>query len=138
MSSLVETLYPLPDLRRTPLSLLAWWESRRLKYNLAVGTAGLVTITCLCLSTLLLPGSQLPPLQGLVMGSAIYGLAANVCYSLGWSMEMAARLVWGHRAPLMGPLLFREGLIFSVGLTLLPNLLLTVIVVGQFLALLLP
>mgnify|MGYP006185653499 CR=1 FL=1 len=45
MSSLVETLYPLPDLRRTPLSMLRWWESRRLRYNLLVGSAGLVTLS---------------------------------------------------------------------------------------------
>jgi hypothetical protein len=138
MSSLVETLYPLPDLRRTPISLLRWWESRRLVYNAAVGTAGLVTLATLSLSTLLLPASQLPPLHGLVIGSMMYGVMANVCYSLGWLVELLARLVWGPRAPRMGPLLFREGLIFSVGLTLLPILVTALIIIIRFLGFVLP
>jgi len=122
MSSLVETLYPLPDIRRTPLSLLRWWESRRVKYNLVVGSAGLVTLATMTLAALVLPSGQLPPLRGLAAVVLIYALLANACYSLGWVTEMVARLVWGNRAPFMGPLLFREGLIFSVGLTLLPIL----------------
>ena len=71
MSSLVETLYPLPELRRTPLTLLRWWESRRLTFNLAVGSAGLVTLTGLSLSSLVLPGGELPTLQGVVVGSLV-------------------------------------------------------------------
>ena len=122
MSSLVETLYPLPDIRRTPLSLLRWWESRRVKYNLVVGSAGLVTLATMTLAALVLPSGQLPPLRGLAAVVLIYALLANACYSLGWVTEVVARLVWGNRAPFMGPLLFREGLIFSVGLTLLPIL----------------
>lgn len=127
MSSLVETLYPLPDLRRTPWSLLRWWESRRLKFNLIVGSAGLVTLSAFGLASLVLPWVSLPPSPApLLAVISLYGLLANGCYTLGWLTELAARAVWGGRAPHMGPLLFREGLIFSVGLTLLPVLLLGV------------
>ena len=124
MSQLVEVLYPLPDIRRTPLSLLRWWESRRLTYNKAVGAAGLVTLTGFSIMALLppnpMPVSNLP---ALAVGAAVYGILANGCYSLGWLAELAARRLWGRRAPDVGPLLFRQGLIFSVGLTLLPLLL---------------
>ena len=44
MASLIDRLYPLPDYRRSTLSLLRWWESRRWFYNRAVGSAGLVTL----------------------------------------------------------------------------------------------
>jgi hypothetical protein len=54
---------------------------------------------------------------------AAYGLAANVCYSFGWGIELALKRIMGDRAPLIGPALFRQGLAFSVGLTLLPILL---------------
>ena len=131
MSSLVEALYPLPDFRRTPLSALGWWESRRLQYNLIVGSAGLVTLTCFTLYALTFPGAVLPTLQGLVIGSLAYGIAANVCYTLGWWAEMLARLVWGRTAPQMGPLLYRQGVIFSVGLTLLPILMLTAVALAR-------
>jgi hypothetical protein len=41
-------------------------------------------------------------------------------------MDVIAQRVWGRKAPDLGPLLFRQGLIFSVGLTLFPLLLASV------------
>src|SRR6202008_4401366 len=126
MSQLVEALYPLPDFRRTPLSTLRWWESRRLVFNKAVGASGLVTLAGVSVLFLLPPGtlgefSLLP----MIAVSVVYGVAANACYSLGWVAEIVARAVWGRRAPDLGPILFRQGLIFSVGLTLFPMFLMT-------------
>ena len=123
MSQLVETLYPLPDVRRTPLSQLRWWESRRLFYNKVVGAAGLVTLVGVPILFLLPPHSTVMGLPELAIASAVYGVLANGCYSLGWLVEVLACRVWGRKAPDLGPLLFRQGLIFSVGLTLLPLLL---------------
>ncbi len=119
MASLVEFLYPLPDYRRQPLTLLRWWESRRPIYNLCVGGAGLVTLASLWVITF---GDFDPLHPATVMGVVAYGVGANLCYSLGWGFEMVARWMWGSQAPDLGPLLFRQGLIFSVGLTLLPVL----------------
>jgi hypothetical protein len=34
-----------PTLVRSPLRVIQWWESRRLFYNVAVGTAGIATAT---------------------------------------------------------------------------------------------
>jgi hypothetical protein len=123
MSDLVEALYPLPDIRRTPLSLLKWWESRRLFYNKVVGAAGLVTLAGASILSLLPPHPTLVSLPELLIPALIYGVLANGCYSAGWLLELLARAAWGRRAPDLGPLLFRQGLIFSVGLTLLPLLL---------------
>lgn len=123
MSSLVNVLYPVPDLRRTPLSTLRWWESRRLVFNKAVGAAGLVTLAGMSLLFALPPYSSPVPFPEVLGPVAIYAIMANVCYTLGWQVELVARRVWGRSAPDLGPLLFRQGLIFSVGLTLLPLLL---------------
>jgi hypothetical protein len=99
------------------MTLLRWWESRRLFYNKVVGATGLLTLAGVFL---LLPGrGELMAPQAALMVLA-YGVMANVCYSLGWTVEMVARWVWGREAPVMGPLLYRQGLIFSVGLTLFP------------------
>jgi hypothetical protein len=119
MSALVEVLYPMPDTRRTAPSIVHWWESRRLLYNGVVGTTGLFTLAAVLL--LVPPGSGMEP-QGLVLFTLAYGVMANVCYSAGWVLELLARWAWGSGAPRVGPFLFREGLIFSVGLTLLPVL----------------
>lgn len=123
MSGLVEVLYPLPDMRRTPLSTVRWWESRRLVFNKAVGAAGVVTLAGVSLFAALPPHSSVVPLPMMVMAAAVYGVLANGCYTLGWMAELFARRVWGRSAPDLGPILFRQGLIFSVGLTLLPILL---------------
>lgn len=125
MSQLVDVLYPVPDLRRTGLSTVRWWESRRLQYNKIVGATGLGTIGAVALFAALPPsiwGGELS-LAPLFVGSMVYGVLANVCYTFGWMIELVARAVWGRQAPDLGPLLFRHGLIFSVGLTLLPVLL---------------
>ena len=134
MSSLANVLYPLPDLRRTPLSTVRWWESRRLTFNKAVGAAGLVTLAGMSFFLALPPFSEQMPLSFMAAGAAIYGLAANVCYSLGWMLELIARAAWGRNAPDVGPLLFRQGLIFSVGLTLLPIVMAALLWIGRSIA----
>ncbi|WP_420126566.1 hypothetical protein [Longimicrobium sp.] len=122
MSGLVEILYPLPDRRRTPLSTIRWWESRRLVFNQVLGATGLVSLIGMVFFAALPPNSVYVSLEVLV-GAAFYGALANVCYTLGWMIELLARLMWGRNAPNLGPLLFRQGTIFAVGLTFLPMLL---------------
>lgn len=123
MSSLVEVLYPVPNLRRTTLSTVRWWESRRMVFNKAVGAAGLVTLAGASLFLSLPPHGSVIPSEVMVMSAVVYGVLANGCYTLGWIAELIARRAWGRSSPDLGPLLFRQGLIFSVGLTLLPILL---------------
>ena len=122
MSSLVNVLYPVPDYRRTPLSTLRWWEARRLVFNQAVGATGMVTLAGVSFFCALPPHGSFMPGPEMLVAVAVYGILANVCYSLGWTLEILARRVWGRSAPDLGPLLFRQGLIFSVGLTLFPLL----------------
>jgi hypothetical protein len=118
MSALTRILFPLPDYRRTPMTLLRWWESRRLTYNVAVGGAGLLSLGVLEFFSVLpprLPGPAFP-WQGVV----VYVVLANLGYSLGWAVEVGMRALWKERAPDAGPAMFRQGLTFAVGLTLLP------------------
>jgi hypothetical protein len=134
MSSLVEVLYPVPDIRRTPLSTVRWWESRRLTFNKAVGSAGLVTLAGVSLLFALPPYAEVLEFPGLLIAAAVYAVMANACYTLGSVTELLARRLWGRSAPDLGPLLFRQGLIFSVGLTLLPLLVATFIWIARIVA----
>lgn len=136
MSHFVEFFYPLPARRRTASAVFAWWEERRMAFNLIVGSAGCATIT---LTTLLfsLPGNfggPGPPFAGLLGMSVVYGILANLCYFLGPITELMLYRLWGDEAPRAGPVLFRQGLIFSVGLTLFPIVLVGLGTVAGFLA----
>jgi len=120
VSALVDALFPLPAQRRTSLAILGWWEARRPLYNAVVGVTGLISIGTLELLAWIPPGPghfEVPWL-----GVLVYGALANCCYSLGWVLDTGMQKLWGGDAPRVGPALFRQGLAFSVGLTLLPIL----------------
>jgi hypothetical protein len=118
-----DVLFPPADYRRTTVSLLTWWESRRLTYNIVVGTTGVFTLVVVRAITLLPPSASMPldwrPI-------AAYAVAANICYTSGWAIEATAQRIWGSRCPAFGPALFRQGLAFATGITLLPILIVSV------------
>lgn len=118
MSALTRVLFPAPAEVRNTAGIFRWWESRRLTFNVAVGAAGLVTLAAIKLI------AALPPLS---MSLSIfwpavfaYGVFANMFYSLGFMTEAAMQRAWHEETPRVGPALFRQGLVFSVGLTLFP------------------
>jgi len=102
----------------SPLSVVKWWESRRPLFNACVGGAGLLSVGAIVVSSVLPPH----PLPILVpwLGIVAYGVLANLCYSLGAPADMLLRRMLGPRAAAAGPVLFRYGFVFSLGLTLLP------------------
>ena len=119
---LADVLFPPADQRRTTLSLFTWWESRRLMFNAVVGGTGLFTLLVVYLISFIPPSARIPidwrPI-------AAYAVLANICYTFGWGVEALAQRVWGDKCPKFGPALFRQGVAFSVGLTLLPILLMS-------------
>jgi hypothetical protein len=122
MTSLTEFLFPAPAPRR-PGAILAWWERRRLPYNLMVGSAGLVTLAVAQGYMWIFPG----PGQGVPWQPVVaYGVLANLCYFFGPAIELLIEKAFGGRVLPTGPGLYRMGLTFAVGLTLFPILFLTV------------
>jgi hypothetical protein len=111
-----------PTLIRSPLRVIQWWESRRPAYNVIVGAFGAGTLLYANAVSVLVTGDWFRvPWQGVVA----YALAANVCYTAGWMAENVVQR-WLKR-PIygFGPALFRHGLVFSIGLTVLPAALVT-------------
>jgi hypothetical protein len=117
MPALARLLFPVPDIRRSPATLLAWWESRRPAYNLVVGGAGIITLATLHVLSWLPPQLTFDVPLPLII---VYGVAANVCYTFGFALEALLQRVWGDDVAPVGPTLWRHGLVFSVGLTLFP------------------
>lgn len=87
-------------------------------FNLCVGSAGLLSLGMVALI------GRLPPHPGGFPfpwgGVLVYGVLANLCYTLGPVSDLVLRRALGDRAPAVGPVLFRYGFVFSLGLTLLP------------------
>ena len=116
MAALTSVLFPEPTLRRSAGSVIGWWERRRPLYNGIVGTTGIVTVSVLAVAL----GPIVLVQPGTWIGITAYGIAANVCYSLGAPTELLLERWLGRQTYALGPTLFRYGLIYSVGLTLFP------------------
>jgi len=120
MNAIAEFLFPTPAPRRVG-GIVRWWESRRLHYNAIVGTSGLVSLGVVKILSSLPPDPHsLPVFWAPVLA---FGLLANACYFLGPAVEIGVEKMTGGKILPTGPVLYRMGLTFSVGLTLLPTLL---------------
>jgi hypothetical protein len=125
-TAITRLFFPAPVRHSGMLSTLLWWERRRPAFNAVVGGAGLVTLTAFTLASFWSPSGM--SIGNMLPGVLIFAVLANVCYTSGWVLESLMRIVWKDRAPLAGPLLFRQGVIFSVGVTLLTLIMLAIMI----------
>jgi hypothetical protein len=121
-SALCRRDLPLKSARET----IGWWEARRIPFNLVVGSAGILTcivIVIVGLGSEMLFGTEFglpdPPIFALI-GIAIYGIMANVCFTAGWLAELVVRRIWPREADRFATLSITLGVVFSVVLTLAP------------------
>jgi len=115
----------------TTTAVIGWWESRRIPFNLIVGSAGIAScMVCLIVgaaswiffqSDFGLPD---PPIFGVIAAFA-YGFMANVCFTGGWLIELLIRHIWPVESDQFAISSFSLGVIFSVLLTLTPGILVT-------------
>lgn len=120
MTTLTKFFFRLPGTYRTPSEVIGWWEARRLRYNLAVGSAGVVTLVAFNVLAALPPSPRPVFVLGTLAAAGIYGIVANMCYTGGWIAELLLRRRVGEEFEAVGPALFRYGFAFSLGLTLFP------------------
>lgn len=111
------------------LQRIAWWEIRRIPYNLIVGIAGFASLTLVVLSAVvgeLVTGVPVglpdPPLFAFVW-ILIYAILANICYTGGWIAEILVVNIWGEAGKHFGVISFALGVVFSAALTLAVGLL---------------
>lgn len=121
-STVKTTLYELLTVKgdlRTIQDILSWWEWRRPLYNVLVGMCGLPGLLCL----------MSKGWYFMLIPIAFYAIAANVCYTVGWNTELAARQLFGEKARSFGPICFVMGTVFSMLLTIACS---TAIILSQF------
>jgi hypothetical protein len=106
--------------------VIAWWEARRIPFNLVVGATGIVT-SLVILATALVSewlfstpiGMPDPPIFA-VIGAVVFAVGANVCYAGGWVAELIVKRAWPDESDRFGTLTFTLGLVFAVFVTLVP------------------
>jgi hypothetical protein len=105
----------------TLLAAIAWWERRRLSYNLflaAIGIPGLfLFFFAIGASDSLAPGEDAIEPMALVAAP----IAANIAYTTGWLVEGA--LLAQEPARPTGPRLMKAGVLFSIAVVFFPALL---------------
>lgn len=101
----------------TRQEIIAWWESRRFRFNLYVGIVGAVTwlLVLVAGSAAVKPGVDFEEPIAMLIGPFIYGFLANICYALGWLVDTISY----QGTPRIR--LYKAGIIFSVVVTALPG-----------------
>jgi len=105
---------------RSTADVIGWWETRRLPFNVAIGATGVFSYAAVQLILLMPPRPMPIPFVPSVAIALVYGVLANVCYTGGWMSELWLRKSLRRDTETVGPALFRYGFAFSVGLTLFP------------------
>ena len=98
--------------------IIFWWEARRIPYNLALGVVGFASLLLVIFAggAAVSKGEDFEEPLALLFGPPLYAIGANVCYTFGWILDLAAE----RRSPRKGR--FYAGLAFAIALTALPGL----------------
>jgi len=99
-----------PEFPSSWRKVIAWWEVRRISFNVVIGAYGLL---CLAVFLWAIVGSgHLGPGEDAVEPIALLAgpFAVNALYSLGWFAEVIARALVPDLSPRFGPTLLKLGL----------------------------
>jgi hypothetical protein len=103
--------------------VILWWEARRIPYNVLVGLYGVV---CLAIFFWAITTSgHLKAGEDAVEPMALFGapVGVNLCYTLGWLVEVPARTLSPSLSPRFGPRLLKLELGLSAFLISVPAVL---------------
>lgn len=100
--------------------IVAWWELRRVPYNLIVGIVGTPCLLLFYLFVFL--ADELRPGEDAVEQMALFAapFLINIAYTAGWIGELFLKVFWKQESPVIGPALFKLGLSFSLGCLVVP------------------
>lgn len=106
----------------TTTQVIQWWEFRRLLYNLLLLIVGVIAIAGMeWLMNMVIPkGEDAVEPFVLLIGVLLFAILANLCYTLGWIVELRERKSSPEMARQRGIKMFRIGLLLSCLFTTLP------------------
>ncbi len=110
-------LLRVPEEPRHWYGIIAWWELRRIPYNVIVGIVGLVCVYLYLVVDALpprLPADELDFDYFLVI--SVSAVLANVLYTGGWVCEVMLRSATRQQVRHFGPSMLRLGLLLSLAM----------------------
>jgi len=124
-------LTKIPKDDRGMISIIIWWEARRIPYNLIVG--GFALINLFCFLSLIIGSGCLKAGEDAVEPMALIAapLAINICYTWGWIAEIIILMI-RKRDDKLGKLLFIIGISFSLLLITVPSVFWAIKRIGLF------
>lgn len=102
--------------------IIWWWELRRLPYNAILFVIGIASIFAMefMMQPAIPAGEDAVEPFALILGVVAYGVMANLCYTLGWIVELVGRRTNEIYARSCAKQNFKIGLWFSCILTTAP------------------
>lgn len=120
MKRITAWFFSAPETGTSIWRTILWWELRRIPFNIVVGIYGFI---CLMIFFLAIETSgHLQPGEDAVEPMALFiaPFFINAAYTLGWLVEVPARLVRPNLSSDYGPRLLKLGLGFGMVLITLP------------------
>jgi hypothetical protein len=113
----IKGLISPPQEPTSPGDAIAWWEQRRLPYNLVVGAVAVVCLVlyCFCITSagVLQEGEDVvEPLA--LLAAPLVAILVNVCYTAGWVVDAPLRYFVPGLTPRFTTGLFILGFAFSL------------------------
>lgn len=123
-------LFDVPAGERSWLDVVGWWEKRRFAYNVFLILVGILTGILFVIVDALPPQAENTDWSPLL--TAVLALVvANFCYTLGWVVELLAKLSTGRDNRSLGPKLLKAGLWFSAVVACVPVVMNLVFWIGR-------
>lgn len=121
MRKIFKRLFSVPEGERSELSIIMWWEFRRIPFNLIVGGVGFISLLFYFLFISM--SGKLKPGDDAIEPFALFlaPVAVNFCYTAGWIVELFVIVFSPERENTIGLLLFKSGLVFSLVVVSLPS-----------------
>ena len=107
---------------------VAWWERRRIPYNLIVGAVAIVAFIIYCVAITctgtgaLQPGEDIIEPLALIAAPIIAPIVINICYTAGWLLDAPLRAFVPSLSPQFTSRLFAAGFAFSLFVVSFPAL----------------
>lgn len=106
----------------TPTKVIVWWEKRRLGFNMLVLLYGAISLIVLFWA--ITTSGHLEPGEDAIepMVLLILPIAVNICYTLGWFIELIFRFFKSDLSPKFSPILLKIGIGFSFFILSIPSI----------------